>query len=350
MSSKSNSCAPLRPNCLILAVICIVSGAAMAGEPVTTKVGKTWYSEMRELYWGIPVSVSFRGNDNGLSKSVWSYLQSVDEIFNDYRKDTEISKLNSSVKAGKHLVSASLADAFAKAAEANRLSSGVFDVTCGPMRRLWRKAEKQNAMPSASAIAAMKKVCGQRLLRLNGKEVSISTVGVRCDFGGIVKGIAADEAISRLRKGGATSALVQVGGDTVAYGMSPKGRPYRIAIQHPTKQELVWCVIQDPGTGMSCSTSGNYENPIVINGRHLYHIFDPRTGRPVETNVVSVSIVFPATGKNWLADSLSTAGTILGPQKTFAILKKLGGEAMFLILEKGKLREVTTPGWRKLLP
>jgi thiamine biosynthesis lipoprotein len=107
----------------------------------------------------------------------------------------------------------------------------------------------------------------------------------------------------------------------------------------------MWCVIHDPGKGLSASTSGNYEQPIMIAGKEFYHIMDPRTGYPAKTDILSVSIAFPETGKNWLADSLSTTGVILGPEKTFAIIRPLGGEALFLIRENGQIKEVKSSGW-----
>jgi hypothetical protein len=62
---------------------------------------------------------------------------------------------------------------------------------------------------------------------------------------------------------------------------------------------------------------------------------------------VSVSIAFPETGKNWLTDTLSTTGVLLGPERMFEILKPLGGEALFLIKENGTIHEVKSPGWAK---
>jgi thiamine biosynthesis lipoprotein len=138
-----------------------------------------------------------------------------------------------------------------------------------------------------------------------------------------------------------------VGGETAAFGLSPRNKPFRIAIQHPEDREGLWSVIQDPGTGLSASTSGNYENPIMINGQTFYHIMDPRTGYPAKTQIVSVSIAFPQTGKNWLADTLSTTGVVLGPEKTFEIIKPLGGEALFLVKQGNEIREVASDGWRR---
>jgi thiamine biosynthesis lipoprotein len=167
------------------------------------------------------------------------------------------------------------------------------------------------------------------------------------DFGGIMKGIIADHVCGLLEEGGATSALVQVGGETMAYGSSNKGRPFRVAIQHPQYRDGTWCVVQSPSGRLSASTSGNYENPVIINGEVFYHIFDVRTGRPAKTRVASVSIVFPEEGMNWMADSLSTTGVLLGPEKTMEIVEQLGGEALFLVWNGDELQEIASKGWSR---
>ena len=306
-----------------------------------------WYQESRELYYGIPVEFRFYPANEQLSKKVWSYLESIDNVFNDYKADSEVSAINRRKEPGEVALSPMLADAFGKAIQAYKFSDGVFDITCAPIRNLWRQAAKQETLPSDAEVAAVREQCGLNRVEVSGNQLKLSKGGFQFDFGGIVKGMCADHAIELLKAGGAEYALVQVGGETAAFGLSPKKRPFRIGIQHPEARDGMWSVIQDPGTGISASTSGNYENPILVNGQEFYHIMDPRTGYPAKTQVISVSIAFPQTGKNWLADAFSTTGVILGPEKTFEILKPFGGEALFLVKQNGEIREIESPGWGK---
>ena len=306
-----------------------------------------WYQEIRDLYYGIPVQVRYYPEDAQLSKQVWAYLESIDNVFNDYKAGSEISVINRRDAAGDVTLSPMLADAFSKARQAWQFSEGVFDITCAPIRNLWKQAAKQGTLPSDAEVAAVRERCGLNRVELDGNRLTISKAGLQFDFGGIVKGMIADHVMEMLKAGGAQSALVQIGGETAAFGLSQKKRAFRIAIQHPEQRDGVWSVIQDPGTGLSAATSGNYEQPIMVNGQEFYHIMDPRTGYPAKTQTVSVSIAFPQTGKNWLADALSTTGVLLGPEKTFEIIKPFGGEAMFLVKENGKIREIDSPGWAK---
>ena len=304
-----------------------------------------WYDATRDLYYRMPVRVSYQPENPELTKRIWTYLNQIDVVFNDFKPDSEIGKINRTEVPCTVALSPLLAEAFSKARAANSLSDGVFDITCAPLRKLWRAAAKKGTMPTDAEIAQAKQRCGLKYIRLERQQLHMSKAGMEFDFGGIVKGIATDEAIRILKNGGATSALIQVGGETSAFGESPQKRPYRIALQHPTEQGKAWCVVQAPPTGLSASTSGNYEQPIVIDGKSFYHIFDPRTGRPADSAVLSVTVAFPKNGHNWLAVSLSTTGAILGPETTFEFVKRLGGEAMFLVWEHQSIVEKSTAGW-----
>ncbi len=311
---------------------------------IETNMSGVWYQETRDLYYGLPVQVRYFPEDAQLTQRIWTFLESTDGVFNDYKAASEISAINRLNSAGDVTLSPMLSDAFDKARQAWQFSDGVFDISCTPLRNLWRQAEKCGVLPSDAEVVSVQARCGMKVNQ-DGTRLTLLRDGIVFDFGGIDKGIIADRVIAILKEGGAQSALVQIGGETAAFGLSQKNRPFRIAIQHPEIRDGLWCVIHDPGTGLSTSTSGNYENPIMVNGQEFYHIMDPRTGYPAKTDILSVSIAFPETGKNWLTDSLSTTGVLLGPEKTFELVHRLGGEAMFLIRENGTIREKSSSGW-----
>ena len=111
----------------------------------------------------------------------------------------------------------------------------------------------------------------------------------------------------------------------------------------------LWVSVKDTGAGISLSTSGNYHNPVIIDNHPFYHIYDPKTGWPIDNHLLSVSILFPSSGRNGLADGLSTASAVLGAERALPIIGELGGEALFLLSEKGEIREIKTPGWDRLI-
>ncbi len=327
--------------------------AACSSKPAAGPASPGWYSETRELYFGIPVSVRFTPRDEELAARAWRKLERVDEVFNIYRPDSEVSRLNSATDREGINISNDLFLAMLSALAVHIETDGAFDVTVGPLVKLWRDAAKTGRVPSRDAIAAARSLTGMMRLKINDNRLTVHTSGVTFDFGGIVKGMAVDWVIATLREAGCTAALVQVGGETGAYGLSPKGRPHVIGVQNPLNPlnpTDIWTAVQDPGTGISAATSGNYQQPIVIGGKVFYHIIDPRTGYPVDTHTLSVTVVFPETGKNGLADGLSTAGAVLGPEKAIPIVERLGGEALFLVrTDDGEVREVKSGGWDGLV-
>ncbi len=318
------------------------------------KPGGTWYDETRFLYHEIPVAVRFTPPDEDLAAAVWAYLDSVDDTFNAYRDDSEIGRVNALRMRERVRVSDDLARALRHAKELHRLTGGAFDVTVGPVRALWKDAAKSGKLPTGGEIEAALAATGLDKIRLDkhrldGDTLTVEHRGVRFDFGGLVKGMAVDRAVAMIHAAGRTAALVQVGGETGTYGISRRGKPHVVGIQHPTDPRGLWGAIVDPGTGLSVSTSGNYQQPVVIAGSVFYHIVDPGTGRPVDTRTLSVTVAFPATGKNWLADGLATAGAVMGHEKALPLIERLGGEALFIIMEEGRPVEHYTSGWDGLV-
>jgi thiamine biosynthesis lipoprotein len=188
---------------------------------------------------------------------------------------------------------------------------------------------------------------GPRTWLVDGRTVEKRIPEVRFDVGGIIKGLAVDRALGLLLAGGATSALVQCGGETGCFGVNPRGQPHRLSIPDPQDPAQAVCIVADPGTGFSGSTSANYFNPVVIDGREYYHVFDPTTGQPVDTHVLSVSVVFPRYGRNALADGLCKMGIVRGAVALFPVVERLGGAALVMTRNReGMVRSEQTVQWQ----
>lgn len=303
------------------------------------------YDETRLLFDGIPVRIHFAPLHDGLSTEIWEYLTSVDQVFNDYRSDSEISQLHQKESLNNERISIQLAEAIKKSNYIHALTQGAFNISSRPLRHMWENAAKLNMKPSDNEIIRIRLQCLQQNLILKNRLLS-SDKAINLDFGGIIKGIAVDHIMKMLQEKKCSQAMVQLGGETSTFGLSSKNRPFHLAIPNPKQKGDIHSIIQSSPKGISISTSGNSERAVTIAGIQQYHIIDPRNGYPASIKVFSVSILFPEPGKNWLCDSLSTAGVILGPEKTFKIVKELGGEAMFLIADGQKVNFITTPGWK----
>lgn len=311
-----------------------------------TACAQSHYDTSKILFDGIPVRLSFSPADEKLGQDLWLYLEKVDQIFNDYDPASEVSRLNRKPSLSQEAISPELASVIQKSKLIHKLTDACFDISSRPIRELWKQAEQSNTPPSHESIKATLANCGLDKLTLQKGQLSRSQA-LQLDFGGIIKGIAVDHIIQVLKKHTCRSALIQIGGETATFGLSTSGRTYRLAVPHPKQIGEIFSVIQASTSGISISTSGNSERAVTVNGIQQYHIIDPRSGQTASTKILSVSVAFNEVGKNWLCDSLSTAGVILGPKKTFEILKKLGGEGMFLIAHKSQFKTIKSSGWKQ---
>ena len=324
----------------IMMILCLPSHAAEADG---------WYKAYKELYFGVPVQVRFKGDNPELAQRVWTFLENIDEHFNDYRDDSEIGKINKQGQ-GRYEISELMREAIQVSYQAHAVSHGAFDITVGPLRRLWKGAAKSGALPTAEAIQSATEHVGMQHIWLGPKQLHIHKPGISLDFGGIVKGLAVDHAMRMIQDAGITNAMVQVGGETAAIGISPRGEAHAFAIPNPKNPTEMLHIVQDPGTGYSGCTSGNYRLPIMISGKPYYHIFDPRSGKPGSVHILSVSVIFPQVGRNALADALSTSGVILEPSLFISIVESLGGAC--LVIEQGKdgeLIEHSSNNWQQFI-
>lgn len=326
----------------VLLLLCCCCCAAVEETPEVQK----WYQEQRHLYFGVPVHLRFKGGNAELAEAVWKQLESVDDYFNDYRDDSEIGRINGAGR-GVYTVSPSMQLALQRAFQVHVTTAGTFDISVGPLRRLWKEAASNGVYPDEAVIEEARRRVGLQHYYLQDDQLHVLRDGTALDFGGIIKGHAVDQAMVMLQQAGVKDAMVQVGGETASMGMSPRGTRHVFAIPNPLQVNECYQIIEDPGTGYSGCTSGNYRQPIMINNKPFYHIFDPRTGRPCDLHVLSVSVVFPRTGCNALADALSTSGVVLGPERFIQLVEQLGGDCLILIADKKQtIKEHTSKGWQ----
>jgi len=219
--------------------------------------------------------------------------QELDSKLSDYQEDSELNRL---CRARRMAVSADLYRVLEYAQRIARESDGAFDVTLGPLTRLWRESRRSGVLPSAEALREARDRCGYRLLRLGrGGVVVLQKPGMQLDLGGLAKGFAAEEMLQVLRREGFPRALVAASGD-LAIGDPPEGRGgWRVELGATGEvRELRNCAV---------STAGDTEQFVVIAGVRYSHIVDPRTGLGF-TKQRMVTVIAPAGLE---ADALDTA-------------------------------------------
>ncbi len=197
----------------------------------------------------------------------------------------------------------------------SRWTNGAFDVTVGPLRRLWNFDSTRTTLPDSEAIASLLPLVDFRHFVLRGTSLYLTRPGMQIDLGGIAKGYAVDEAMKVLQENGITDAMVDAGGDfrTIASTLTRGKR--KVWIRHPRKSQgfFGWF----PMDSGCVATSGDYEQFFVINGVRYHHILNPATGWPAR-GCVSVTIKAPSTME---ADALATGIFVLGPKKGLQVIE-----------------------------
>lgn len=246
----------------------------------------------------------------------------VNRLMSTYQEDSEISQLNQAARGTQIAVSAETFECLKRALEICRLSGGAFDVTCRPLVGLWRAAGVRGTLPTDAELAAAVARVGCESVDLHAavRGVRLTQSGMEVDLGGIAKGYALDLAAEAIMDAGASSGLVDIGGDIRATGE----RSWRIGVRHPFRADRSETICVLEVNDRAVATSGNQERYTEIEGRRFSHIVDPRTGWPAE-QAPSVTVI-AADGTT--ADGWATALSVLDVEEGAELLASLPDERL----------------------
>src|SRR5215212_5687401 len=237
-------------------------------------------------------------------KAAFDRIRNLDAILSDYRPDSEVNQITRTAVARAVPVSDDVFTVLRASQELAEQTGGAFDVTQGPVIRLWREARKMARAPETEALREAASRSGYRKLHLDAEHrtVQFDMPGMALDVGAIGKGYAASEAIKVLDRLGIRSALVAVSGDLAFSEAPPGARGWRVAVYSgdapiegvPRLLDL---------TNAAVSTAGNSEQHVDINGQRYSHIIDPSSSTGLVDDV-RVTVIAP---HGLDADGLDTA-------------------------------------------
>ncbi|MBR6739962.1 MAG: FAD:protein FMN transferase [Clostridia bacterium] len=209
------------------------------------------------------------------------------------------------------------------AKEISYRTGGVFDITILPLIRLWGFQDGQYRLPSPDEIASALEYVGMDNLDISDG-VRLSK-GSEITLGAVAKGYIADRLAEVMKENGVESGIISLGGNVRTVGLKPDGSHWSVAVADPQGQGYALLLSL---TECSAVTSGGYQRYFTENGQHYHHILDPRTGYPVQTDLLSVTVV---CSDGSLADALSTSLFALGLDGAAEFCRKNGDfEAVFI--------------------
>lgn len=255
-----------------------------------------------------------KGGDEGIAQVV-EEITEMDNTLDPAVRESEVFKINNA-RGGTTEVSDGILTMLKQAKEIYDDTDGALDLSTYPLSQLWGfidldvENHEEGNVPSEEEIQEKLALLGFDSLTIEDHTVSVPS-GTEISFGAVAKGYASDTAVETLRSKGIKSAIVSLGGNVQTLGdTKPDGSSWNVAVQDPNDPSGYLGLIQAGETAII--TSGSYERYFEKDGIRYHHILDPKTGKPADTGLVSVTIV---CNSGLTADALSTAMFVLGPDK-----------------------------------
>ncbi len=257
----------------------------------------------------------------------------IDRLMSHYKADSPLSRINRDAATSQVVVEPELYDFIAEAIRYSRDSDGAFDITVGPLMKVWGFFRGEGRLPSDRDVETVRPLIGwQHVIMDPGQRtIRFDRPGVELDLGGIAKGYAVDRVVKILRAANVAAALISAGGSTIyGLGAPPNRNAWTVSIQDPVESGKVARDVELKDRALS--VAGSSEKSFEVEGVRYSHIMDPRTGRPVQ-GVLTVAVM-ARTGTE--GDALDDAFFVLGPVRSRKYLKRLDDVEMFFFLPDGQ--------------
>ena len=301
---------------------------------------------------GSPFTITLYSTDSiaaaAAAEAAFHKAEELNALLSDYIDSSEINRL--SAASGQHRwipVSPALFDILQRSAQAARLSGGSYDITIGPVVRLWRQARKTHQFPDSAALREALARTGHRYLRLDtaSRSVWLEKKGMQLDIGGLGKGFVAQAALDLLEQQGFPIAMVNAGGKIVVGQTLPGKAGWLIGINAPGEKEALlpsFLLLKN----MAVATSGDIYQYVELNGKRYSHIVNPATGIGLTRRRNVTALARDGATADWLA----TACSVLPWRKSLRLIRMLPGTALLVTeMKNGKISRKSSPDFRNYL-
>jgi len=327
----------------------VIATLVLAACTTTTSARRTF--EFKGPTMGTTFSVKVVTGPEGLDDAaetaidelVRGELEAIDAAMSTWRDDSELSRFNRSTSLDPFPLSDETYEVLRWAVDLGALTGGAMDVTVAPLVAAWGFGPDGRIVetPSDAELSVLRDRVGHEYLVLDpeARTVTKRIADVQCDLSALAAGYAADRIGDGLAGRGLADFLVDVGGELRARGRNDQGRAWQIAIELPQDGGRVAdriVAISD----LAIATSGDYRNYYEVEGRRVTHIVDPRTGRPIQHALASVTVIDTLAVR---ADALSTALMVMGPEEGPAFALEHDLAAAFIIRDGDGFSRQTTP-------
>ena len=248
-------------------------------------------------------------NDKDLNAEIVAKLNKVDASMSAFNKQSVVSRINRNETV---TVDPMFEEVFRLAEDVSKETGGAFDSTVAPLVNAWGFGFKNGVKPTRHAIDSIRSLVGYQKVSLKNGQIRKADPRVMLDFSAIAKGYGSDVVARFLRQQGINNFMVEIGGEVITSGINDKRLPWRIGVTKPTDDSL--SVNQELQTVLNLTdkamaTSGNYRKFYYKNGKKYAHTIDPKTGYPVQHNILSATVIARDCAT---ADAYATSFMVLG--------------------------------------
>ena len=314
---------------LLIFSLTILSGCSKDNK-VTEPLSKT------ELLMGTVVTVTlYDSNDEGILDKVFTKVKELESTLSINENGTLVDKINESAGIEPVKVDYDTYTVIKKGLEYAKLSNGLFDISVGPIVKLWNIGLPEAKVPTQEEIDSRIPLVGYSDVELNDEEntVFLKRQGMMIDLGGVAKGYTADVISDILTEEGVKSAIIDLGGNIFAHGLKVDGSTWRIGIQNPfsDRGDIIGTITVK---NKSIVTSGIYERYIEKDGIKYHHILSPKTGYPYENELAGITII---SDKSSDGDALSTSVFAMGVEEGMKFINTQEGIDAIFVTKDNKI-------------
>ena len=277
---------------------------------------------------GSPILLKLFDHNEGLASRVFRLIKQQENIFTVNRQDSDVMAINHAAGSHAVVVSAPVFDLIRCAKAVSQLPESSFNFTIGPLVKRWKIGFSGHSVPDASDLQALLALTDPDDVILDepSRSVFLQKAGMEIDLGAIAKGYIADVVRDYLHQEKVTDALINLGGNVQTLGAGAEGA-WAIGLKKPfsTPDALIGVINVK---GKSVVTSGIYERYFESEGQRYHHILDPKTGYPLDNELLSVTVI---SDDSIDGDIYTTLLYGMGVEKSLACLKNIPQiEAIFV--------------------
>lgn len=321
--------------------------------PVSQGRLRQWAGETMGTTWSVsvvlPLAASGADIEAGIGIGIRAVLDGVIAQMSNWSGSSDVTSFNRAVAGSWITLPEDCFTVLQAALQTARDSGGAYDPTAGPLVDLWGfgPTGRRTDAPPADEVARLRERCGWQRLEVDAPlRRVLQPGGVSLDFCAIAKGFAVDAVSRYLDAQGAPHHLVEIGGELRGQGLKPDGMPWWVELESPAPDGDASARTLIALLGLSVATSGDYRRYFEQDGQRFAHTIDPRTGYPAAHALASVTVIHRDC---MMADALSTALTVLGPQAGMAFAQRQRLAARFLVRTPAGFDELTTPAFAAML-